>query len=271
MACRFAHVSNPFQDICGTRMPRAPTELLAPDAELIFGLVGAVGTDLRRFQGILQNQLQSCGYSSIAIKMSDLIEAGLGASLPSPLNEAERIRSRMKGGTELRKKAGRGDALAMLAIAKIASERVYDEYKLVHQGIDPTKPGDAASLGESTKSKPLIVRKPRKRTAFILNSLKHPNEDELLREVYGPGYYLIGVNTSHDDRVTHLTKHLSIDKEAVQGLIETDEDEGDRFGQRMRDVYHRADVFISFRHEEHSNRDLERFLDLVFGNSRHER
>jgi hypothetical protein len=240
-------------------MPRTPTELLAPDAELVFGLVGAVGTDLGRFQGVLQNQLQSCGYTSIALRMSDMIEAGLGVSFPVPADEADRIRSRMKGGTELRKKTGCGDAVAMLAIAKIASERICDEYKLVRQGIDPTKPGDASSRKEVVEGKPLLVRKPRKRTAYILNSLKHPNEDELLREVYGPGYFLIGVNTSLDDRITHLTKQLGVEKKAADNLIDTDEDEGDKFGQRMRDVYHRADVFIPFRHEEHSNKRLGTF------------
>lgn len=181
----------------------------------------------------------------------------------------------MQAGTDLRRQTRRGEVVAMLAIAKIASERVYDEYKLSREGIDPTQLSDPSQRkitpepGKTGGGKPpaeLLVRRPQSRTAYILNSLKHPAEAELLREVYGPGFFLVGVHTSLEDRLIHLTKHLNIDPSEATRLIEIDQHEGDKFGQRTRDVYHRADVFVPFRQEEHSNRHLERFLDLVFGN-----
>jgi len=113
-------------------MPRAPTELLAPEAELIFGLVGAVGTDLGRFQQVLENQLQSYGYAARALRLSSLI--GAATPVPPHANEADRIRNYMEAGTKLRRQAGRGEVVAMLAVADIASKRVFDKYKLEREG-----------------------------------------------------------------------------------------------------------------------------------------
>lgn len=42
--------------------------------------------------------------------------------------------------------------------------------------------------------------------AYIINSLKHPSEAELLRRVYGDGFYLLSVYSDFSRRKSHLER-----------------------------------------------------------------
>jgi hypothetical protein len=73
-----------------------------PDAELVFGLVYAVGTDYKPVQNFLEDQIRLGGFRVNTMQISDWFEEtadrlGLGLSFPnSP--EYDRIDSRIKAG-----------------------------------------------------------------------------------------------------------------------------------------------------------------------------
>jgi deoxycytidylate deaminase len=212
-----------------------------PEAELVFGLVAAVGTDLGRFYRDLENQLDEHGYEAEEVHLSRLLRS-YSPRLPTE-PEYRRISEHMTAGTNLRKKKRSGSVLALLAAAKIASGR----------------PSNSAGLPQ-----------PVARKAYVLNSLKHPEEVAALRKIYGSGFFLIGVYDREEDRLSYLVNALQMSRSEASQLIERDQDEkGEIFGQRTRDTFHLADVFVRFRAEDLPNKELGRFLDLVFGGPFH--
>ncbi len=201
--------------------------------ELIIGLVAPTGVDLDEAVRDVTNRLEHFKYSSVHIRLSSLIEniEALDTELFRKPH-GRRLDSYMRAGTEAREKSGRGDCLALSAVLQIRQER-----------------------GEEFV--------PEKR-AFILRSLKHPDEVETLRSIYGSGFFLLGIARSQEKRFSHLTKVLNISKTEAQELIERDEEEGKDLGQKTREAFHLADAFIS-QDSPTRQEDLWRILDVVFG------
>ena len=94
--------------------------------ELFFGLVGAVGTDLRNVQDVLSRELQSVQYLPHEIRLSWLLkECDKYSYLKDKDAEPEhlRIKAYMDAGDDFRQTSGRGDAVALLAMGKIRELR----------------------------------------------------------------------------------------------------------------------------------------------------
>jgi hypothetical protein len=132
--------------------------------ELVIGLVGAIGTDLKQVAVRAGSILTDIfGYAVTPINMSDLLTTVAwtdGRDL-SPPHEDERIKVRMDAGRDLCQGWGAHDALAQLAMLRIGQIR------------------DDENDDESGK--------PLERHAYILRSLKRPAEVSRLRAVYGAG------------------------------------------------------------------------------------
>lgn len=82
---------------------------------------------------------------------------------------------------------------------------------------------------------------------FFLDSLKHPAEVELLRQIYGEGFRLIGVGCRPDIRQRRLeTKfHASEDDATIIDLIDRDaEDSVNKYGQQVNKTFHLSDYFV---------------------------
>ena len=224
------------------QLPRFP--------ELFFGIVGAVGTDLSHVTDILARELQLCGYSSHPVRLSGLLaECDKYAGLPSSQNspEDERITAFMDAGDDFRRTAKRGDAVALLAIGKIRGTRA---------GLDE-KDGSRDS-----------------KRAFILNSLKHPEEVELLRKLYGSNFFLLSAYESSYQRKSNLCELIAkstgkydstLFSDDAENLISRDEkDVNDEFGQNVRDTFPKADLFINSMDKEIVEREVQRFIKLLF-------
>jgi len=82
---------------------------------------------------------------------------------------------------------------------------------------------------------------------------------ELLRRTYGPGFYLIGISSTHAERMRFFRESAVGDADA-QRWIEADGDEQRDSGQLTSKTFHLADVFIS---SAECGQQLPRFLDLV--------
>ena len=124
------------------------------NSEIIIGIVSAVGTETHRVVTPLTDKLQRFGYNVEEIKVSSLLNSDPISS------EYERIKCLMNAGDELRKSTNNNAILA------------YGTAKLIQEKRD-----------EEVEKK-----------AYIINSLKHPDEVEILRKIYGQGFYLFGIH-----------------------------------------------------------------------------
>ena len=212
---------------------REPAPLRYSDSELVLGIVGAVGADLQSFDKILRQRISLFNYKTNPIRLSEFLEnlenVDLGIKLTkSP--EAARLDTYMTAGNKVRELTERGDILSLYAAQKINDARKDDH-------------------------------EPQPRTVHIIRSLKHPDEARTLRQIYGGGFFLIGVFATEKERSAYLTKDLGCTPEKAKELMKRDEDEQKEFGQKTRDTFQLADVFIPVS----KKKPLWRFLDLVFG------
>jgi deoxycytidylate deaminase len=233
-------------------MPTLPNSLSHP--ELIFGLVGPLGSDLKFVASTLTECLADVDYHSTTVRLSKLMR-----SLPrepwSNLTDGradETLNAHMTAGNTLRQILGRGDALAMMAIGAIRDFRD-DE------------------TGED--------HKPNHQKAFILNSLKHPAEVESLRRIYGPAFFLLAAYSPRGQRVQNIAKRIA-DSDynnqttkylpEAENLLQRDESEaGQKFGQNVQKAFPLADVIINTSDQEATRSSIRRFIELLFGNSFH--
>lgn len=214
-----------------------------PSAELVFAIVYPVGTDYSGVSLTLSNYIKRFGYRPEEIRLSEQI-ANIAAHVEIPGlklvsdPEAERIHSFMDGGNRIREITGCPDFLTAAAVAEIGRRR---------------------------KRNPQGLGEPVARTVHILNSVKRPEEVAMLRKVYGLGFYLVGVFASEAERLEYLMGDKNISRRDALGLMKRDEDEESvPAGQRTRNTFQLADVFVKLVDDAYK-RQLERFLDLVFG------
>lgn len=219
-----------------------PKSIPQQGSELVVALVCPLGTDRELVIRTLKDQLKSFGYATNEVRVSTLFPklGNLGVELKED-PEFDRIDSRMKAGNLARKLAGRQDFAALAAICEVAKSREVDE-----------------------EEQPL----PFHGTALVIDSLKRPEEVTTLRRIYGAGFFLMGVYASEATRLKYLVEDKHIAEKDAQALIQRDENEDDPNGQRTRETFHLADVFISLEDDSsHSSykRQITRFLNLVFG------
>lgn len=188
------------------------------DGLLVIGLVAQVGTNLDDLCGALQNRLQDKKYEVEILSLSRFLASG-----------GTRTQDKQAKGTRLRKGLSCQHALALCAIAEIASK---------FNGNDD-----------------------RSRKAFIIRSLKRPEEIEALRMVYGEAFLAIGVHTPKSKRLFYL-RDVKGDKNG-EDTIGADENAADYFGQRIRDTFEFCDFFIKGIDPEYVG--LTRALKLCFG------
>jgi uncharacterized protein YheU (UPF0270 family) len=179
-----------------------------PDAELVVGLVCAVGTDYGEIRLSLEDLLRKFDYTPQTIAVSSYFhrlnqKLNLGVRLfDSP--EDRRISSRMNVGNKVRKITGRSDFLAFVAASEIARTRKWSE-------------------------KQQMLR-PEPKRAHIVLTLKRPEEVDTLRKIYGSGFFLVGVFATEEERLKALhAKNIS--KDNARHLVERDQDEEMESGQ----------------------------------------
>ena len=220
--------------------------------ELVFALVGALGTDLAKVEEALKQALVSVGYSHETVRVSERITSAYeGLGLP-PLPEAETPLDRlMDVGDALRLSRGDGDAAAAITIAAISEQRF-------------------EALGSSTGS-----GLERESVATIVSQLKHPEEVRLLRSVYGPRFVLIGAWSPKSERAAATASRLrdmdpnkdqSWYDQQVPRLMARDERDGNRpLGQSVRDTFELADAYVSVRTGRQIRDEIARIVRLLFG------
>ena len=187
---------------------------LTEKPELVFALAAPVGTPLEPIQDAAQEELDKRGYACETVRLSSILADCLELGLPVPsgsCSELERIMRLMDLGDRLRQVAGRGDALAVLAIARIVESRG--------------------------------GRKPQPGRAYIIRQLKHPDEVVRFTRTYESAFQLISVYCPEQVRRANLVRQGMSEADA-QMLIERDSSGGHPYAQQLRDTFCMGDVFI---------------------------
>ena len=214
------------------------------DQEIIFGIVSPVGTDNKLVIDSLKQSLGEVRYNPIEIKLSDFLKT-INPLTPvyDKNNQYSRIDTLMKRGDALREKIDCGGVLADASILEIMKKRKKES-------------------GDRTKQIP--------RTAYILNSLKHPDEVNSLRRTYGKSFWLLSCYSPKETRKKWLiqemerTNYEGNDENAAKDLLTRDEKESGIFGQNVQKTFPLADVFIDSKLED-LDLSMKRFVKLIFG------
>ena len=219
-------------------------------AELVVGIVGAVGSKLGFVQETLETAFTVAGYSAEPIHLVELLhEIDKWEVLPeSP--EDLRLEKHMDAGDDFRSLITSDDALAILGVGEIRKLR---------------------------QKKTKLASEPAKRTAYIVKSLKHPEEIVSLREIYGPSFLLIAAYSPREVRIQHLASKIarsrnSYDVEAfrehAERLITRDQKDSTKtFGQNVRQSFPMADIFVDTTDEQKLRENVHRFVRLVLGDN----
>lgn len=212
--------------------------------ELVIGLVAPIGTPLDGFIAALNRELESRGYETHVHRLTTLLERDAAPHAQEGLTGSETFKRYMRlmtQGDQLRERTESPDILALYAALAIGELRV-----------------------EVRKSRPMPG------TAHIIRQLKHPEEVYRLRSIYGDAFLLLGLYCPVDVR-EKLLEDKGISAPEVKILIQRDEEESSRFGQKLAETFHLADAFLEVlgaaaRTDRPKLADeLERFLNLLFG------
>jgi deoxycytidylate deaminase len=215
------------------------------DTELVFGLVGALGTNIDQVSELLHLCLEDVDYHPREIRLSALLRE---IDWDEPLDEKAKldvyIASHMDAGDRLRREWERPDALALLGTAKIVAER------------------------EALLNKDESAR----RGAWVVRQLKTPQEVETLRNIYGSRFFLIAAYSPDDERAEWLESEITKSRRSKdqskwgvtpEDLLKRDQSEDGQFGQNVRDTFHRADLFVDASKDANTKAQLERLLEIV--------
>jgi len=217
--------------------------------ELIIGLVGAVGTDLALVSNILIESLRNVSYTGKEpIRLSKLLQSIEGSDYLAKLDKQDRrIKEHMDKGNDFRRITNRNDALALLSIGAINEQR-----NTVTHNED-----DIAT-----------------RCAYILWSLKTPEEVLTLRKIYKSAFLLISAYSPRAKRIHNLAKIIAEShhstytdqyRENTEHFIERDLSDSEKtYGQNVSDTFPLADVFVDASHPERLKKEIDRFVETLF-------
>lgn len=214
--------------------------------ELVIGLVGAVGIELKAVYDALATVLTRFRHACHDVHLSEQLDEMDWDDVELIQQPADvRLGSYMTAGNTLCERWGRDDAFGILAVNAIQLTRA------TVTG-DPERPAD--------------------RHADVLRSLKRREEAEFLRNVYGSRFVLLSLYAPKETRIQQLadritkSRHHPEDpnpKHSAEDLVKRDEAEAVEHGQNVRGVFHEGDFFVDVRHNLEG--ELTRIVEILFG------
>lgn len=224
----------------GLRPPEGAYEVhTSQPSEIVIGLVGPLGTDNEKVRAMLESRLQEYLYKAELIRISTVVMPAVAGPHNIPQgSKYHRAKGLIELGNQIRAESKNNAVLAIAAAAEIRRRRSNAE-------------GEVAKV------------------AYIISSLKLPEEVSELRKIYGSGFYLFAVHADKPRRLQYLAGDGAVDMSLAQAqeLITRDEHEQEDYGQHTRDTFHLADFFLADEHNDDKLRySIQRCLDLIFGN-----
>ncbi len=237
--------------------------------ELFVAIVGpagaGAGTAAKRIEAFFVDDYQ---YEAVIIKASDLIWSAadhLGLNVPRKglRKSLVRITTMQDRGDDLRAGKHTGGIEDHSAVARYILRQISVE-RAKMQGVpfdadNPTAP-------DGTKR------------VYIIDSLRHPAEVNLLRRVYQESFALIGIvcdpavreKRIRDNLFDRADRGTKKTKDDVRAFLDRDEDAPEKFGQHVSNSFHEADFFVDNSAEGEDdlsitgmNDQLKRFVSLI--------
>ena len=187
------------------------------DSELVLGLISTVGTDVDAVIQDIQDQLAFFRYEVEVISVSQDILSQFEETRPEWKDEFDRVSYYMDLGNQIRVKTGDNSILMKGVARQLYLKRTVDENGYVQ---------------------------PRPRIAYIIKSLKHPDEVDYMRDAYGDGFHLIGITSSYERRLKTLMERKGLIEKKARALLDRDSNEDLKQGQHTRDAFQHADYFV---------------------------
>lgn len=218
--------------------------------ELVFGLCSPIGTDNAKVKRLIENELHKYRYHVEYFKITKLMQRlkPNDAELKdSPFED--RYDTHIKYANKLREVYKDPSLLGRICCGAIRNYR-------------KNTGGRNDALME--------------RTAYLFDQFKRKEEIEILRQVYGDLFVLVSVYSDDVKRQENIVSRI-IDTHNVSRatteyntkadeLIARDENEdGVSNGQRLREAFPLADLFINIDDEEAAEKVIGRFLKAFFG------
>jgi deoxycytidylate deaminase len=221
--------------------------------ELIFGIAGPIGVDVESICDSLANALRVVRYRSEIIHLTKEMVKYEPSAKPQKSPESNfytDIIYKIKYANALCEELQDANALAQVTLRAIAIRRAM-------------LPGGKLQVPVSS-------------TAYIVRQLKRPDEISLLRKVYGKNFMLISAYGSPEQRLKVLEERLrrslppstpanEISSKAIELMSLDADEEGNDYGQRLRETFHQGDVFIDGLSKGDMDRQLTRFVQAFFG------
>lgn len=232
----------------GLALPHVPTieresrKVLLDNAsnELVFGVVGHAGAGTSFIAVQLENLLkqtpsQGISFDVSILKARDVIQNWAikrgkplpAATKPPSLSQVEILQNY---GDQMRAEktaTGRED---LAAIARVLALKI----RLLR----------AAKTKQNAEAGRAVIPDGNPR-AYILDSLRHPEEARFLRQLYGQAFVLIGVVCEEERRITRIAgKYSDGGRDAAIKFMKRDADAKEKNGQHVADTFHLADYFV---------------------------
>jgi len=227
--------------------------------ELFIAVVAAVGADIGLVISQIGTRLSEYSYEVHNLRLSTYLAEHADEDFRE-LPFDERVWAAMTAGDDLRRGWDRSDALALHAISDIVATREQIWKKRAGEGTE-----------DELEERP----PPLDRHAFVIRSLKTPDELETLRAVYGPRLIVVAAFSPRDERLAHLAREIEDSRgsddqgtwaRTPEELVDRDEKEEQRSrGQDVSGTFHRADFFVRGWDREVIEDDLKRAFEILFG------
>jgi len=202
--------------------------------ELVFAVVGHVGSGTSDIAKMLidllsDSELHGGSFDTVELKARDAIIEWAnenGKDTPKPASKKLDVSEKLQDlGDMMRRDTKDYAAVAKSLVLKIREKRA-DKVGQDSKGNDPIKPDG-------------------KRRAYILDSLRHPAEVELLRKLYQEAFVLIGIVCEEDIRLSRIeTKYSDAGEDRAKSFMLRDSKAKEKYGQRVSDTFHLSDYFL---------------------------
>ncbi len=239
--------------------------------ELVFGVVGGAGagtsTIADALEGVLlEIEVQGRRFDVVPLKASAVIRQWAARNhLPLPEKSVKTLAAvgtLQDYGDKMREGVGTGvvdhSAVARALITEICRARAARTRV-------PFVPGEEVAPDGAPR-------------AYILDSLRHPAEVELLRQVYGDAFILVGVVCETNKREARIKeKYDDAGGKNARLFMSRDTDDSERkHGQHVAEAFHLADFFVDNTHDREISKgeanpdwnaaeDLDRLARIISG------
>lgn len=213
---------------------------------LVFGLAGRIGAGVSFVRDKLEQQLRTYGYESVIIRVTNIFLIELfDTQNGQPRN---------------------GDAVRNFNARHIGTERIAELQRRGNQLRAEYGNDIISKLCISHVIEPWLSKREDKRIAFIVDSIKRPEEADLLRSVFRDSFTMIAVVASDEKRKERLKERKAIDERRFLELSEKDADEGIPNGQQTSEAVLKADYFLSnnYATKEGLDKEAARLFQIMF-------